>query len=168
VAVSPFPDMTVSSARRGLFLGVVTAVAVGLMTGIPTDVVPNPWFMRMTPTPWWALPVWAATAVLSGVWVTVSLRGDRVCVTRTDGAAGGVGATAAWLAVGCPICNKIVVGILGVSGALTWFAPIQPWLAVAAPLLLLVAIILQLRRGRPAVGRYGSGQAGIPAPVSSD
>lgn len=163
-----FPAMTVSSMRRRLLAGMVAAVVVGLITGIPTDVVPNPWFMRMTATPWWALPVWAATAVLSGIWVAVSLRGDRICLTRTDGAAGGVGATAVWLAVGCPICNKVVVSVLGVSGALTWFAPVQPWLAAAGPLLLVVAITLQRRGGRPALRPYRPGRTDVRASVSSD
>ena len=32
----------------------------------------------------------------------------------------------AFLAVGCPLCNKVVVLLLGASGALTYFEPIQP------------------------------------------
>jgi hypothetical protein len=33
-------------------------------------------------------------------------------------------------AVGCPVCNKLVVATLGVSGAMTLWAPLQPVLAV--------------------------------------
>ena len=33
-------------------------------------------------------------------------------------------------AVGCPVCNKLVLLLLGTSGAMTWFAPLQPALAV--------------------------------------
>ncbi len=30
------------------------------------------------------------------------------------------------LAIGCPVCNKLVVLALGAGGALTHFAPVQP------------------------------------------
>jgi hypothetical protein len=35
-------------------------------------------------------------------------------------------------AIGCPVCNKLVVMALGFSGALTYFAPLQPILGTAA------------------------------------
>ena len=37
-----------------------------------------------------------------------------------------------YLAVGCPVCNKVVLVALGTSGALSWFAPVQPLLGLAA------------------------------------
>lgn len=47
-------------------------------------------------------------------------------------------------AVGCPIWNKLVVMAMGVSGALTWFAPPPPLLAVGS--LGLLAYALWARR----------------------
>ena len=35
-------------------------------------------------------------------------------------------------AVGCPVCNKLVVAALGMSGALTIWAPLQPVIATAS------------------------------------
>lgn len=49
------------------------------------------------------------------------------------------------LAVGCPVCNKLVVALLGASGALSWFAPIQPALGALSGILLLVALRQRLR-----------------------
>ena len=37
----------------------------------------------------------------------------------------------AFLAIGCPICNKVVL-LLGICGALSYFEPIQPLLGVAS------------------------------------
>lgn len=51
----------------------------------------------------------------------------------------------AWFAVGCPVCNKIALLALGYSGAITWFAPVQPLLAVAAMVLTAVALVWRLR-----------------------
>lgn len=49
------------------------------------------------------------------------------------------------LAVGCPICNKVVVLLLGVSGALTYFQPLQPLLALGSMALLGYALVRRLR-----------------------
>ena len=43
-------------------------------------------------------------------------------------------------AVGCPACNKLVVFALGASGALTYFAPLQPVLGLFTLGLLLYAL----------------------------
>ena len=42
------------------------------------------------------------------------------------------------------MCNKIALLALGYSGALAWFAPLQPVLAVAALLLLWFALARRL------------------------
>src|SRR6266536_665957 len=88
---------------------------------------------------------WAAgvgAAALSGLWVVIPrATGDL------RGGGGVVGATtAAVFAVGCPICNKIVVGLLGVSGALGVWAPMQPVLAVFSLVALVAAVLLRWRR----------------------
>jgi hypothetical protein len=38
------------------------------------------------------------------------------------------------------VCNKLVVAMLGVSGALTYFEPVQPLLGAAAIALTLIAL----------------------------
>lgn len=137
--------------------GVLTA----LLLGVPTDVVPNGWFGRMTPVEAYAVPVLVATSVLSGLlvatWLGVEAAACSVRAGRTTGAAGGV---FAWLAIGCPVCNKLVLFALGTSGALTWFAPLQPWLAAASVALLAGALAWRVRRltmPAPAV----TGEAGL-------
>jgi hypothetical protein len=60
------------------------------------------------------------------------------------------------LAIGCPVCNKLVVLALGVGGALTYFAPVQPILGFLSVGLL--AYALRADRGRavlPAVDADG-------------
>ena len=51
-------------------------------------------------------------------------------------------------AVGCPICNKIVIALLGVSGALGIWAPIQPVLGGISVAMLAIAVVLRWRRTR--------------------
>ncbi len=58
---------------------------------------------------------------------------------------GSVGGLLAFFAVGCPVCNKLVLLALGTSGAITWFAPFQPILAFASVLLMAWALRMRLR-----------------------
>lgn len=57
---------------------------------------------------------------------------------------GTVGAVTTFFAVGCPVCNKIVLLALGYAGALQWFAPVQPFLAALAVLALAWALHARL------------------------
>ena len=50
-----------------------------------------------------------------------------------------------WFAVGCPVCNKLVVGLLGTSGATGSFAPAQPALGAAAVALTAGALVIRVR-----------------------
>jgi len=50
-----------------------------------------------------------------------------------------------FLAVGCPVCNKLVVLAVGASGALSYWAPVQPFPAVASAGLLVFAVRQRLR-----------------------
>jgi hypothetical protein len=58
---------------------------------------------------------------------------------------GGLGGILGFFAIGCPVCNKLVLLALGSSGAIAYFEPIQPLLALASTLLLLVAIRIRLK-----------------------
>jgi len=124
-----------------------------LVVAVPTDLIPTPLFQRMTPVEWWNWPVAIASAVL--VAVLVALPKPTSC--RPPTRAGIVGGALAYLAVGCPTCNHLVVLAIGASGALQWFAPLQPILALAGSVVLLAAIVHRLRLlrrdgGLPAYG----------------
>lgn len=117
------------------------ALGTALLVGLPTDVIPNDWFGRMTPVRGYDVPVLVAMSLLSGLLVASYWGVTGVsCPVRRPGAAGATGAALGWLAIGCPVCNKLVVLALGSSGALSWFAPAQPWLAALSVALLLVAV----------------------------
>jgi hypothetical protein len=114
-------------ARHWTVAALSTLVAAAFLAG-PTALLPNPWFVRQIPTPTWAYPVLVAVAVLSGLVAATYVRGP-------DGPGGrraSAGALLGFLAVGCPVCNKLVVLVLGYTGAMTSFAPMQPLLAVLA------------------------------------
>lgn len=150
------------------------SVLFALLIGIPTVLIPNPVFGREIPVVAWNYPVWIATSVLAGMLAATYVKARRTNPapvdgepealataqdTADDGTAdapsklGMAGGVLAWFAVGCPVCNKIALIALGYSGALTWFAPVQPYLAGVALLLTAGAVVFRLR-----------GQVFCPAP----
>ncbi|NYI77074.1 hypothetical protein FB381_2773 [Nocardioides albertanoniae] len=126
-------------ARR-LAIGGVAAIATALVVGIPTGIIQTPWYQRMTPVLWWNYPVWAASALLTGALVATYVRDPALPVPATQGGKTFLGSVLSLFAVGCPVCNKLVVMAIGVSGALNWFAPIQPLLAIGSLGLLVYAL----------------------------
>lgn len=126
------------------------AVVTALLIGLPTDVIPNPVFGRPVPVTWWSLPVLVITSVLAGLLLATYVREPDVDPVEMDrpARAGGIGGLLAFFAVGCPVCNKLVLVALGTTGAMELFAPLQPILAVASTVLLAVALRMRLRNER--------------------
>ena len=131
-------------ARR-LTVGILAAVATALVIGVPTGIIQTTWYTRMTPVLWWNYPVWALSSLLTGALAATYVRDPAAPVPATQSGKTFLGSTLSLFAVGCPICNKLVVMALGVSGALTWFAPVQPFLAAASLGLLVYALRARLR-----------------------
>lgn len=132
--------------RRWL-VAVLAASVAALLTGIPTGIVPTSFYTRMTPVTWWDYPIWALSAALVGLIAATYVRApDIAAAAIPDRSKRSVGAMVlSTFAVGCPICNKLVVALLGVSGALGYFQPVQPVLGAAALALLVAGLMVRLR-----------------------
>ncbi len=137
--------------RRRWSAAVIASLGAGLALGLPTDLVPNPIFGRQIEAPLWAYPAWVVTSLLAGLLIATYVCDHapvRVPAGGVDGpsrdsdAAGGVerlgsdekrfaaGGLLSVFAIGCPTCNALVVMALGTSGALAFFEPVQPALAL--------------------------------------
>lgn len=129
----------------------VTAVLVAagtiLVIGVPTVLIPNPVFGREVPPTWWAWPALIVTAALTGL-ITATYVRSPLAAQRRDrpGKLGAIGGVLSFFAVGCPVCNKLVLLALGTSGALQVFQPIQPILALVSLGLLAWALAQRIRR----------------------
>jgi hypothetical protein len=118
---------------RRCVVAAISAVATVVLVGVPTALIPSPAFGRGVPAPGWAWPVLLVTALLSGLVTAtyVARPGMPGSVSSSATRGGVVGGVLSYLAVGCPSCNKIALLALGSTGAVRWFAPVQPDLAVA-------------------------------------
>lgn len=130
--------------RRWMAAITITLLA-GLAIGIPTGIVHTSFYSRMTPVTWWDYPVWATSAVLVGLTAATYVRsaGRRADVERPARTIGA--ALLSSFAVGCPICNKLIVALIGVSGALSYWAPLQPVLGVLSIALLATGLAVRLQ-----------------------
>ena len=119
------------------------AALSALALGIPTAIIPNPVFHRIIEAGPSNYFFWASTSVVTGALLATYLM-PRVVKDRAAEAGLG-GGFLAYLAVGCPLCNKAVVALLGASGTVTLFQPIQPLLGVLGLLLASLGLAVRLR-----------------------
>ncbi|HSL74772.1 MAG TPA: hypothetical protein VK853_09895 [Ilumatobacteraceae bacterium] len=153
-------DLQVSDTRRSaldtlrrwtprqFLVATAAAAVIALLIGLPTDVIPNPVFGRPVPVTWWSYPTLVITAVLGGLLAgTYVRRSEPSSIDEIDAPTrnGGIAGLLSFFAVGCPVCNKLVIVALGTTGARQWFEPIQPILAVASIALLAWALRARLR-----------------------
>jgi len=140
---------------RYLAWSAVAGVAGLVVFGLVSAIIPNPVFGREIPPEPFAIAVWLASGLLMGLLAGTYLappptpllalpeRGEASARrTSTLGYAGGL---AAFLAIGCPVCNKIALVLLGASGALSIWAPLQPLVGLASLGLLAAALAWRLR-----------------------
>ena len=122
--------LSVPPILRALAFGALGGAAMFVVGAVPTAVVANPWFTRMTPV----RPLDIVFLLLSVVGAAVIAATYAAPVIQACGGENRVmgGGILAVLAIGCPVCNKLVVLALGFSGALTYFAPLQPVLGAVS------------------------------------
>jgi hypothetical protein len=134
------------TVRRWAAAAIASGASLVLL-GIPTAMIPNPVFARKIEAPAWTYPSLVVTALLAGLLLASYVRASAVGgassldEASTDEARSFTfGGLLSFFAIGCPTCNKLVLLALGSSGAITWFEPVQPVLALAGIGVLLWAL----------------------------
>lgn len=122
--------------RRRWLVAIGTSLAIFAFIGLPTDVIPNPVFGRAVAVTSWSMNVLIISSVLSGLLIATYIKTENSVIEEASLKIGGVGGFLTFFAIGCPVCNKIALIALGYSGALRYFAPVQPYLAAGSILLL--------------------------------
>ena len=109
--------------------------------GVPTAMFNNPCFIRMIPVRDQDYVIWIISSILLGLVLGTFAISS---VKGSGGKALGSGILT-YLAVGCPICNKLVILFLGISGALAYFEPVQIYLGISSVLFLGWTLLLRAR-----------------------
>ena len=131
-----------------LFAGVAA-----VLIAVPSDLIDTPIFGRPVEVRWIDYVILAITSALIGL--IFAIRPETVESSELAAAAAerqGTrtiwGGFVSFLAVGCPVCNQAVVALVGVSGALSWWAPVQPFVGLLAVALLLYTLRKRLNTYR--------------------
>jgi hypothetical protein len=146
--------------RRLVAWTLVLTVVSGLLFGLVSAIIPNPVFGRSVAPEPFAYWVWLLSAPLMGLVLatyivpagpatTVAAQplaiSDADVLDRRSTRLGSAAGFAAFLAIGCPVCNKAALVLLGASGAMTIWAPLQPIIGAASLILLVVTVAWRLR-----------------------
>lgn len=124
---------------RGWTYAFAGGVATLLVIGAVTALFDNPIFSRQLEARPQDYVIWVLTGLLGGLILgTFAVSSDSA--NQGKAATGGFLAT---LAVGCPICNKVAVLLLGTSGALNFFGPSQMFIGIGSLVLLAWTLLLR-------------------------
>jgi len=125
---------------RAVLFGAIATVLIA----VPSDMIDTPIFGRPVEVRWIDYVILAVTSALIGL--IFAIRPEAVESSGLAEAAERQGTRTIWggfvsfLAVGCPVCNQAVVALVGVGGALSWWAPVQPFVGLLAVALLLYTL----------------------------
>ena len=154
--------------RRFFAWAIAWALVSLLAFGLVVAIIPNPIFGRQIPPEPFAIAVWLSSAPLMGLLgatysapamptatatllMPLVLEPARGASQRQGTTLGTVAGFGAFLAIGCPVCNKVALVLLGTGGAMTVFAPLQPLIGAASLVLLAGTLTWRFRlraRGR--------------------
>jgi hypothetical protein len=128
-----------ATSARGLARGSAVAAAMFVALGTVAALWDNPFFMRMTPAGGFEVALLLLQSVLAGVYVGLP---QSPCGRRSAGA----GAIIGFLGIACPVCNKVLVLLVGSALLLEYFEPLRLYVALGGAALLALAVWLKVSR----------------------
>ena len=128
-------NVSVTDAARGFAAAVAMFVVLGTLAALWA----NPFFMRMTPAGGFEIALLLLQSVLAGVYVGLP---QSPCGKRTAG----TGAIIGFLGIACPVCNKVLVLLIGSALLLEYFEPVRLYVALGGAALLAVGVWLKMSR----------------------
>lgn len=123
--------------------GISSTILIILAMGIPTALVPNPFFHRMIDVTILDYVFLFGTSMLLGLFVSISLY-KRSTKGKENYLAAGGGILGVF-AFACPLCNVLLVSVLGASLVSSFFVPFGTWLGVLGIAILSFAVLQKFR-----------------------
>lgn len=125
-------------------IGIFSGIGFFLLFGIVTDLIPNPWFIRMVGKTSLDYFFLITSSMLLGSYIAVHLQKKNIakkCKIATY--SGGAGS---FLAFGCPICNKLLVLLFSATALITYFEPYRPMLGFVSVVVLSGALYWRIKK----------------------
>ncbi len=137
LTMAPKEHAGVFLVRKVWLPALLITLPVFLVFGLVTAVIPNPFFVRMTPLTWLDYFLLVSTSLLIGLYLSVLryMKKSGKCAITASG-----GGVLGFLGFSCVVCNKLLVVLLGVAGVLTYIEPYRYILGFGGLVLLLYAV----------------------------
>lgn len=129
-------ELPATTYLRAVPLALVAAACIG----IPADLIDTPLFGRPVPTRPIDYVIWIVSSALIGLVLAIRLPPAQYELEERSNLRAAWSGAVSFLAVGCPVCNQLVVALIGTGGALSWWAPAQPVVGAIAIGLILWAL----------------------------
>ena len=132
---------------KSAIMGILAALIIFFIFGIVTVLIKNSFFIRMTPVYWYDYVFLVLTAILSGAYIGLwhyNKNNQKNINSKCNYVATG-GAVGGFFSFGCAVCNKLLIWLLGLSGVMAYFMPMQPILGVISIALLGYAVFVQAK-----------------------
>lgn len=145
------------------------ALMAAVFIGIPSDIIDTPIFGRPVELRSIDYVIWIISSALIGLTFAIRLPNSHREAEEKNDVRTVWGGFASFLAVGCPVCNQFVVAAIGTSGALNWWAPVQPIFGALAIGFVLWALRTRLRTYQlvtcPTPKSRAASSAGVEGPT---
>ena len=110
-----------------LLIGIISALLIFILVGIPTAVISNKFYTRMIPSTSLDIFFLIASSLLLGSYVGLFfyLKHNK---KKQENAYAYSGAASSFVAISCPICIKLLVFIFGAAALMAYLAPLRPYI----------------------------------------
>ena len=110
-----------------LLIGILSAIIIFFIVGIPSDVIPNKRYTRMIPATGLDMFFLFSISIMLGIYIGLFfyLKKQR---QKQKNAATYIGAAGGTLAIFCPTCIQFLVLIFGTAALMTYLEPLRPYI----------------------------------------
>jgi hypothetical protein len=124
-------------------IAIVYSILLFLLFGIPTALIPTPWFSRMVGKTFLDYLFLIFSSILLGAYIGVHYYKKNTMkkcnvVTTSGGVAG-------FLSFSCPVCNKILIILFGTTALMTYLEPYRPAIGFSSISILGLALYWRLK-----------------------
>lgn len=125
-------------------LAILLAAALFAGFGIPTALIPTGFFVRMITVSILDYIFLGATSIMMAAYI--SFHFYRKAESRREGYAAAGGSIAGVFAFGCPVCNALLVSLLGTVTIFTFYEPLRPAIGIVGIAALSYALYIKIKQ----------------------
>lgn len=134
-----------SAKLHAIVIGIVSAAVILLFFGAITALIPTGFFTRMFPAAMIDYLLLILTSVLVSAFIGLHVYEKSYRTSKESYVAAG-GSAAGFFAVSCPLCNMLLVFLLGTGTVFAYVEPARPAIGAIGIVILALLLFIKTRR----------------------